>query len=128
MLLTTCCASSTAQSTNTTNGKKPTIDSATILHIVHNETNHSYDAYFEVRYQGADAIIVSLEEEYGSKVRTWHITKPDLIVGTIDDITAPYRAWIDFTAENEYGRCVYTIELLPYGEVGGYYIDGEPVA
>ncbi len=34
-------------------------------------------------------------------------------------ITAPYYAWIHISAENKYGKDVYTLELPPYGNVAG---------
>lgn len=68
-----------------------------------------------VKYRGADKIKVSVEEEYGSKIKSCYINEPYIAVGLADHITSPYYAWIDFVAENKYGKSTYTIELQPYG-------------
>ena len=59
--------------------------------------------------------MVSVEEEYSARLKTWYIREPFYATGIADHITSPYYAWIDFTAENQYGKDVYTIELQPYG-------------
>lgn len=96
---------------------KPFIESATVEKIVNHAPKPSYDAYYVVKYSGADRIRVSVEEEYGSALHTNVINEPGIASGIAENITAPYYAWIDFVADNEYGRSVYTIELGPYGEV-----------
>ena len=58
-----------------------------------------------------------MEEEYSSMVVSKYINDPFIASGVAEQITAPFYAWIDFTAENKYGKYVYTIELLPYGVV-----------
>ena len=45
------------------------------------------------------------------------IYEPLIAYGVAEKITSLYYAWIDFTAENKYGKDVYTIELLPNGVV-----------
>ena len=94
---------------------KPIIEYATILDIHDNAPYVSYDATYKVKYRGTDRIKVSVEEEYGSKVKSRYINEPYIAFGTADHITSPYYAWIDFIAENEYGKSIYTIELQPYG-------------
>lgn len=107
---------------------KPIIE-ATIIKIVSHEPQYaSYDAYYKVVGHGATKISVSVEEEYSPQRRTKTFYNQETIHDVVESITAPYRAWIDFTAENGYGRCVYTIELLPHGEVGGCYLNGEPIS
>lgn len=96
---------------------KPFIEYAKIEKVENNTYNESYDAYYEVKYWGTDKIQVSVEEEFSSKLRSWYITDQPIANGIVDNITAPYYAWIDFTAENQYGKSVYTIELQPYGIV-----------
>lgn len=94
---------------------KPFIERASILKIVDNSPYTSYDAHYEVVYTGADRIMVSVEEEYSARLKTWYISEPFYATGIADHITSPYYAWIDFIAENQYGKDVYTIELQPYG-------------
>lgn len=96
---------------------KPFIEYAKIEKIKDNAPYESYDAYYKVKYRGAEKIHVSVEEEYSSKLRSWYVTEPYIAYGIADHITAPYYAWLDFTAENQYGKSVYTIELQPYGVV-----------
>ena len=62
-------------------------------------------------------IKVSVEEEYSSILMSKYIYEPIIAKGVADHITDAFYAWIDFTAENKYGKYVYTIELMPYGVV-----------
>lgn len=94
---------------------KPLIEYAEITEIVDNAPYLSYDAHYKVKYRGADKVKVSVEEEYSSKLKSCYIREPYIAAGVADHITAPYYAWIDFTAENKYGKSVYTIELEPHG-------------
>lgn len=94
---------------------KPLIEYAEITDIHDNAPYASYNASYIVKYRGADKIKVSVEEEYGSKIKSCYINEPYIAVGLADYITSPYYAWIDFVAENKYGKSTYTIELQPYG-------------
>lgn len=96
---------------------KPLIEYAVIDRIEDNAPLDSYNAYYSVKYRGTDKIKVSVEEEYASMVISTYIKEPFLANGVAEQITAPFYAWIDFVAENEYGKSVYTIELQPYGIV-----------
>ena len=96
---------------------KPLIEYASIAKIVDNSPLASYDAYYKVKYRGAEYIKVSVEEEYASRLKTWYTKEPYIAFGIADHITSPYYAWIDFIAENKYGKSIYTIELQPYGVV-----------
>ena len=60
---------------------------------------------------------VSVEEEYGSKLKSSRVKEPYIGTGVIKAITAPYYAWMDFVVENKYGKITYTIELAPNGIV-----------
>lgn len=94
---------------------KPLIEYAKILSIHDNAPFTSYDAKYEVKYLGAEKIKVSVEEEYGAIIKSTYINEPYLAYGTASNITSPYYAWIDFIAENKYGKSTYTIEMQPYG-------------
>lgn len=96
---------------------RPFIEYAVIDRIEDNAPLDSYNAYYTVKYLGTDRIKVSVEEEYSSMVVSKYINDPFIASGVAEQITAPFYAWIDFTAENKYGKYVYTIELLPYGVV-----------
>lgn len=98
---------------------KPLIEYAVIDRIEDNAPYESYNAYYTVKYRGADRIQVYLEQEYTSKVDFKYIKEPYIASGVADHIANPSYAWIDFVAENEYGKSVYTIELQPYGIVSG---------
>ena len=99
---------------------KPFIEYALIEKIVDNTPYDSYNAHYRVKYRGADRIKVVVEEEYSSVITPKYLYEPYIATGVADYITAPFCAWIDFTAENKYGKSVYTIELQPYGEVASY--------
>ena len=96
---------------------RPFIEYAVIDRIEDNAPLDSYNAYYTVKYLGTDRIKISVEEEYSSMVVSKYINEPFIASGVAEQITAPFYAWIDFTAENKYGKYVYTIELLPYGVV-----------
>lgn len=94
---------------------KPFIEYAEITDIVDNSPYASYNVHYRVKYRGADKIKVSVEEEYSSKLKSCYIREPYIATGVADHITSPYYAWLDFSAENKYGKSVYTIELEPRG-------------
>lgn len=96
---------------------KPYIEEAVIERIVDNYPLSSYDAYYKVKYRGASSMTVSVEEEYGSKLKSSRVKEPYIGTGVIKAITAPYYAWMDFVVENKYGKITYTIELAPNGIV-----------
>ena len=80
-------------------------------------SNSFYNANYTVFYRGADYIKVSVEEEYGSILNTEYIYEPNIATGIARQIRAPYYAWIDFGAKNQYGTTTYTVELEPYGVI-----------
>lgn len=94
---------------------KPMIEYAEITEIHDNAPYKSYDAYYRVKYRGADHIMVSVEEENSPKLKSWFICEPYIVTGIADHITSPYYAWMDFIVENKYGKAVHTIEMQPYG-------------
>ena len=94
----------------------PTIVYAKILKIENSSSQPSFDAYYEVKYLGTDHITVSVEEEYGTWLKTKILREPYIAKGVCMNITAPFRSWIDFKVYNKYGSDIYTIELGPYGE------------
>lgn len=96
---------------------RPFIESVVIDRIEDNAPFDSYNAYYTAKYLGTNRIQVYVEQEYSSKVDFSYITEPYIAKGVANHIASPYYAWIDFTAENKYGKYVYTIELLPYGVV-----------
>lgn len=96
---------------------KPFIEYAVIERIEDEDPSPSYNAYYKVKYYGADKIRVYVEEEHRSEVKLTYINEPYIAYGCATHVTAPYKAWIDFVVENSYGKDTYTIELLPYGEV-----------
>lgn len=96
---------------------KPFIEYAVIERIEDEAPSPSYNAYYKVKYYGADKIKVSVEEEFGSIVKVTYLYEPYIVYGCASHVKAPYKAWIDFVVENNYGKDTYTIELLPNGEV-----------
>ena len=94
----------------------PYIDYAVIERIEDETPYPSYNAYYKVKYRGADNIKVYVEEEFGGKIKLTRINEPYIITGCAEHIKAPYYAWIDFEVENSYGKATYTIELQPYGK------------
>ena len=99
---------------------KPRIKSVKVVKIVSNMPKYeSYDVYYDVEYVGSDELFISVEEEYGGAMSSQIIKEPFCAHVKSANITAPYYAWIDISAENKYGKDVYTLELPPYGNVAG---------
>ena len=99
---------------------KPRIKSVKVVKIVSNMPKYdSYDVYYDVEYVGSDELFISVEEEYGSGMASQIIKEPFYAHVKSENITAPYYAWIHISAENKYGKDVYTLELPPYGNVAG---------
>jgi len=96
---------------------KPYVEYATIDKIVENTPFDSYDAYYKVKYRGTDKIKITVEEEFSPEIRVTDISEPYIAQGVADHISDSFHAWIDFTAENEYGKSIYTIELQPGGVI-----------
>lgn len=94
---------------------KPYVEYASIEQIVKSTSFDSYDAHFNVKYRGCEIIKVSIEEEYSPEIRVKYIEEPYIAYGIAENISDSFYAWIDFQAENEYGKSVYTIELQPGG-------------
>ena len=96
---------------------KPVIEYAVIEKIEDESPYPSYNAYYKVKYLGAEKIRIAVEEEFGGMIKSTYLYEPYIAYGCAEHIKAPYMAWIDFEAKNNYGKATYTIELLPYGEV-----------
>ena len=94
---------------------KPSISNVTFVKK-NNGKDNSYDVFCKVDYKGSDYLYVTLEEEYGSSLRSQFVREPYLAHFAYNNITAPYYAWIDIKAENIYGSAVFTIELPPYND------------
>ena len=94
---------------------KPIIDYAIIERIFENPDDDTYDAYYKVNYRGTEKIKISIEEEFSSVLRSMYINEPYIARGVAKNILKPFYAWIDFTAENKYGKSVFTLELQPGG-------------
>ncbi|MCM1141830.1 MAG: hypothetical protein NC453_24935 [Muribaculum sp.] len=96
---------------------KPYIEYASVEDIIDNHPFDSYNVHYKVKYRGADKIKVSVEEEYSPEIKVKYIREPYIAYGTADNVSDSFYVWIDFTAENEYGKTVHTIELQPGGVV-----------
>lgn len=75
----------------------------------------------DVEIIGRDELFISVEEEYGSAMSSQVIKESFCAHVKSANITAPYYAWIHISAENKYGKDVYTLELPPYGNVSGIH-------
>ncbi|MBP2691707.1 MAG: T9SS type A sorting domain-containing protein [Muribaculaceae bacterium] len=96
---------------------KPQIEYVKILKIEQQTEQQTYDVYFEVKYSGADYITTEIEEEFSTWTRTEFIDEASPAKGVCQQITAPFKAWINFSVRNDYGFCTYTVEFDPYGKV-----------
>ncbi len=97
---------------NVTLELKPSISNVAFVKQ-NNENDNSYNVVCKVDYKGADYLYVTLEEEYGSSLRSQFVREPYLAHFVCSNITSPYYAWIDIKVENQYGSEVYTIEFPP---------------
>lgn len=97
---------------NVTLELKPSISDVSVIKETNGNTN-SYNAICKVDYKGADYLYVTLEEEYGSTLKSKFVREPYLAHFAYNNITSPYYAWIDILVENQYGSEMYTVELPP---------------
>ena len=104
------------------NGQKPVITAINITNIDRHDDAY-FDVYYEVFCTGADKLIVSVDEEYGARIKEWVFDEPDMVSGVAPNISSLHGVWIDFTAENEYGKTVKTAEFAP----GGILVSTDPI-
>ena len=105
------------------NGQKPVITAINITNIDRHDEAYAFDVYYEVFCTDADRLIVSVDEEYGARIKEWVFDEPDMVCGVAPNISSLHGAWIDFTAENEYGKTVKTAEFAP----GGILVPTDPI-
>ena len=104
------------------NGQEPVITAINITNIDRHDDAY-FDVYYEVFCTDADRLIVSVDEEYGARIKEWVFDEPDMVCGVAPNISSLHGAWIDFTAENEYGKTVKTAEFAP----GGILVPTDPI-
>lgn len=95
-------------------GLKPIITEAEVIEKVDNAPYDSYNAHYAVKYKGASSIKVSVEQEYNPKLHVKIIKEPYIAYGIADNLFKSGYTWIDFTAENQFGKSYYTLEIEPY--------------
>lgn len=95
---------------------KPKIKAVDIIWKKKNEGFDSYNMYYTVEYVGSDYLFIQIEEEYAGGMESQFVYEPYFAHVLSKYITAPYYNWVDITAENKYGKDIYTIELPPYTE------------
>ncbi len=100
---------------------KPRIEYVNIIQTIQYPERQTYDIQFEIKYYGSDRINIAVEEEYGSWLKNQHIREPFWTKCKCEQISAPFRAWADFSVRNDYGSDTYTVELGPYGELVDAY-------
>lgn len=100
---------------------KPRIEYVNIIQTIQYPERQTYDIQFEIKYYGSDRINIAVEEEYGSWLKNQHIREPFWTKCKCEQISAPFRAWTDFSVRNDYGSDTYTVELGPYGELVDAY-------
>ena len=104
------------------NGQEPVITAINITNIDRHDDAY-FDVYYEVFCTDADRLIVSVDEEYGARIKEWVFDEPDMVSGVAPNISSLHGVWIDFTAENEYGKTVKTAEFAP----GGILVPTDPI-
>lgn len=112
----------TGDSSAAENGQEPVITAINITNIDRHDDAY-FDVYYEVFCTDADRLIVSVDEEYGARIKEWVFDEPDMVCGVAPNISSLHGAWIDFTAENEYGKTVKTAEFAP----GGILVPTDPI-
>lgn len=105
------------------NGQEPVITAINITNIDRHDEAYAFDVYYEVFCTDADRLIVSVDEEYGARIKEWVFDEPDMVSGVAPNISSLHGVWIDFTAENEYGKTVKTAEFAP----GGILVPTDPI-
>ena len=105
------------------NGQEPVITAINITNIDRHDDAYAFDVYYEVFCTDADRLIVSVDEEYGARIKEWVFDETDMVNGVAPNISSLHGTWIDFTAENEYGKTVKTVEFAP----GGIFVPTDPI-
>lgn len=70
---------------------------------------------FDVVYTGAESLLVEVEEEFNTTLRSYRFDEPDFVHVTTGSITALYKSWVTVSAENEFGQVSSVLEFEPEG-------------
>ena len=101
-----------AQSFNLVLDLKPSIISIDNLKKVESGDSCFY-LMFDVRYIGADYIMVEVEEEFDAVVRFERFDEPDYAQARTGNISSLYYSWVTVSVKNQYGEAFETIEFEP---------------
>ncbi len=95
---------------------KPVIDYVELTDSVLRTPPFHYDYDFKVQCRGTETLRVAVEEEYSPILRPQYFKNPDIVYGTIEGVNRAFWSWIDFEAQNKYGKTTYTIPLPPHSD------------
>lgn len=70
---------------------------------------------FDVVYTGAESLLVEVEEEFNTTLRSYRFDEPDFVHVTTGAITVLYKSWVTISAENEFGLVSSVMEFEPDG-------------
>lgn len=76
-------------------------------------SDYSYNAILDINYAGAHYVIVEVEEEYDSAVRSYRVYEPYNAHLQTGKITALYDSWITVEVSNQYGTASETFYFPP---------------
>lgn len=68
---------------------------------------------FDVMYLGADYVVVEVEEEFDSVLRTERFDEPDCAQARTGNISSLYYSWVTVYVKNQYGEACETFEFEP---------------
>jgi len=75
--------------------------------------NFDFHMQFDVKYAGADRILVELEEEDNTSLRTQYYYEPYIAHVTTGKLTTLSYTWITIIVSNKYGSVSETLEFEP---------------
>lgn len=91
---------------------KPTILSIDQIKKIKNR-EYSFNLSFTVNYAGAESVIVEVEEEYNTTLRTYRFDEPYYAHVHTGAITNQYYSWVTVVVRNSYGEDYMTLEYEP---------------
>lgn len=91
---------------------KPVIHSIDNLQVVEND-DYMFYLLFDVRFSGADYVIVELSEEYVTTVITDRFYGDGVAHVKTGNMSNLYYSWVTVIVRNEYGTVSQTMEFAP---------------
>ncbi len=81
--------------------------------VIHRGEGHVFSVEFDVKFSGTDYVIVEIEEDYDSMIRSDKFFGPYIVHVKTGDMSSLTTSWIRIIVENENGADEKTLEFTP---------------